>query len=94
MNLRDHARGQACKIRLPGVCNFNAETTVLCHLRMPGITGVGQKAPDLLGAHGCSSCHAVVDGREQSDLEREFVRMCFYEGVFRTQAALIAEGVI
>jgi hypothetical protein len=93
VNLRDHARGKDCKIRLPGVCNFNPETTVLCHARLAGLTGMGQKAPDLLGAHGCSACHDEVDGRTRV-LEREFVRLCFYEGVLRTQASLIAEGVI
>ena len=37
------ARGRACQVRLPGICNFNAETTVLAHYRLAGICGVGFK---------------------------------------------------
>src|SRR5262245_17085591 len=61
VNLRGLARGKPCMIRQPAVCNFNSETTVLCHLRMAGITGMGMKANDILGAWGCSDCHRYVD---------------------------------
>lgn len=81
-------------VRLPGICNGNDETTVLAHIRMAGITGVGQKAPDLLGAWCCSTCHDVLDRRVQTDFEREFLQSCLYEGMVRTQYALISEGVV
>lgn len=93
MNLRDYAKGQECQCRLPGVCNFRSDTTVLAHLRMPGITGAGQKAPDELGAWCCSSCHDEID-RRSITLETDFVRMCFYEAIFRTQYQLIKQGKI
>lgn len=88
MNLRNYARGMPCMIRLPGVCNFNPETTVLCHVRMSGISGMGHKAPDLLGSWGCSACHAAVDGAGPSG------RAALLEGMARTLAHLIEGGFI
>jgi hypothetical protein len=93
IDLRKEAKGRECQVRLPDVCNFNPETTVLAHLRLAGITGRGQKAPDLLGAWACSSCHAEVD-RQTKKLERDFVRLAFHEGIARTQYALSQEGKV
>lgn len=93
MNLRDFAEGKDCQVRLPGICNFNPETTVLAHIRLAGITGGSQKAADLLGAHACSDCHAECD-RQTRKLELGFVTLCFYEGVIRTQALLIKAGLV
>ena len=89
MNLRKLARGRECQIRLPGVCNGNPETTVLAHYRMAGLSGMGMKSPDLCGAWACSSCHAMVDSSHDPD-----VVIAFLQGVLRTQAALIREGVV
>jgi hypothetical protein len=92
-DLRKAARGRECLIRLPTVCNHNPETVVLCHVRLAGITGAGQKAPDILGAYGCSDCHAECDRRTQL-LATEDVRRWFYEGVLRTIALLANERVL
>jgi hypothetical protein len=43
MNLRKAARGRGCMIRLPGICNHNSETTVLAHVRLAGVSGMGIK---------------------------------------------------
>ena len=51
-DLRALARGKDCQVRTP-LCNFNPETTVLAHLRLIGISAMGKKAPDILGAHCC-----------------------------------------
>ena len=75
-------------IRMPGVCNGNAETTVLCHLRMVGLTGMGMKANDLLGAWGCSSCHSYCDTHGIDG------RTALLEGMARTQAFLLNTGLI
>lgn len=91
MNLRKEAKGRECMIRL-SVCNGNPETTVLCHYRLIGISGIGMKSPDLIAAWGCSECHDAVDRRRHKDLEFDFVRLAHAEGCFRTQAILIAEG--
>lgn len=101
MNPREEARGKECQIRIPGVCNGNNETVVLCHLNNKRLFGVGtgQKVPDIFGAWGCSACHDVVDGRtmwtECEDRAAELlVDKQFYEGVFRTQNILLNEGKI
>lgn len=94
MNLRKAARGRDCQIRLEGVCNFNPETTVLAHIRMAGITGMGMKAPDLLGSWACSACHDVVDRRVRTDFERDYTELSLLRGVMRTQNLLLNEGAI
>jgi len=62
MNLRKQAKGPQCTIRVPRVCNFSPETSVLTHYRMPGLCGTGMKPDDLLAAIGCNSYHDAVDG--------------------------------
>jgi hypothetical protein len=78
-------------VRIPNVCNFNPETTVLAH--KGGYAG-GKKGPDLIGAWACSDCHDVVDGRvpRPDDMSANEVKLYFYEGVFRTQDVLHKEG--
>jgi len=88
-DLRKLARMQDCMIRIPGYCTHNPEETVLCHVRLAGITGIGRKSPDLIGAWGCAACHAVVDGRIKTDYSGDEVSLMFYEGVFRTQARVL-----
>jgi len=62
--LRNSARGQDCFIRLPGICNGNPETTVLCHLPDGSGTGkMGGKSADIHGVFGCSACHDEIDRR-------------------------------
>ncbi len=89
MNLREQARGRDCQIRLVGTCNFDPATTVLCHYRMAGISGMGLKSSDALAAHGCSACHSVVDSSKDPE-----VVIAFLQGVIRTQALLIKQGII
>lgn len=87
------ARGRECQVRIPGVCNGNPETTVLAHYRMSGTCGVGMKPNDLQGAWACSACHDACDGRSKS-INRSEARQYHAEGVMRTQAILIGEGVV
>ena len=91
MNLRKEARGRQCQIRIPGVCNHNSETTVLCHL---GGGGMGKKRHNLIGSWGCSACHDVCDGRMETNYRKELIRLWFLEGIIRTQEILISEGKI
>lgn len=67
-NLRKEAKGRECQVRLPGICNFNPETTVLAHYRMAGLNGVGQKPDDIFGAWACSSCHDECDRRTRKNV--------------------------
>lgn len=87
------ARGRECQVRIPGVCNGNPETTVLAHYRMAGTCGVGFKPNDLQGAWACAACHDACDGRSKT-ISRAEARQYHAEGVMRTQAALISEGVV
>lgn len=90
--LRKLARGMDCQVRLPGICNFNPETTVLAHYRLAGTCGTGMKPPDLLGAWTCSACHDAVDGRVQGEFAKQYVQWLFAEGVLRTINELIKRG--
>lgn len=87
------ARGRECQVRIPGVCNGNPDTTVLAHYRLAGTCGVGKKPHDLQGAWSCSACHDACDGRSRG-VDRDTARQYHAEGVMRTQALLLNEGVL
>ncbi len=90
--IRKAARGQECQVRIPGICNFNPETTVLAH--RPG-GPMGGKTPDYQGAFCCLSCHDIIDLRVKApDHSRLSIDLYFYEGVFRTQEILREMGLI
>lgn len=89
IDYRKEAKGRECMVRLPGICNFNPETTVLAHYRMDD--GGGRKPNDKRGAWACSACHDECDRRTRK-LDNKFVRLAHAEGVFRTQDVLISEG--
>jgi hypothetical protein len=81
-------------VRLEGVCNGNPETTVLAHVRLVGVSGMGMKSPDIIGAWACSSCHDAVDRRAHMDMDREHVRLAHLEGMVRTLAQLDREDLL
>lgn len=61
MDLTKLARDKPCLLRIPGVCNFNNKTTVLCHIKREWCATI--KPPDVCAVWGCHDCHAVIDGR-------------------------------
>lgn len=77
-------------VRLVGICNRDPSTTVLAHVRLAGITGMGMKADDLLAAWACSECHRITE-QEKGD---DYIQRCFLEGVLRTQNELLKAGVL
>lgn len=81
-------------VRLPEICNHNSETVILAHYRMAGLSGVGMKPDDALGAWSCSSCHDAIDRRTHMELERDYVRLAHLEGVMRTLAVLRSEKLL
>lgn len=87
MNLRQFARNRECQVRLAGICNGDPATTVLAHFRLIGVSGLGTKSPDLIGAWCCYACHQKVDTDKSPQVQLDFAK-----GVFRTQAALIKAG--
>ena len=89
MRLRALARDRDCQIRLPGVCCGSRESVVLAHFRMSGLSGIGFKVPDLIGAWACSACHTYVDTHKDAQTQLDFAK-----AVFRTQAQLLKEGEI
>lgn len=82
------ARGEACLIRIPHVCNANPETTVPCHYRLAGMSGLAFIPPVFLVAFGCGPCHAWVDSHHDAE-----TRLAHAEGVFRTLDRLRELGV-
>ena len=95
MSLRKEAKGRGCMVRLPGICNFNSETVVLAHIRLAGVSGMGMKSPDLIGAWACSACHDELDGRtHKSGLSHDELRLAHFEGMARTIAQLEKEGLV
>ena len=95
MSLRKEAKGRGCMVRLPSICNFNSETVVLAHIRLQGVSGMGMKSPDLIGAWACSACHDELDGRtRKSGLTRDELRLAHYDGMVRTICQLDKEGLV
>ena len=94
MKLRKEARGRGCMVRIPEVCNHNSETVVLAHYRLAGVSGIGMKSPDVIGAWACSACHDTIDRRAHTNLDRDYVRLLHLEGMARTLAQLNKEGLI
>jgi hypothetical protein len=88
VDLRREAIDRTCQIRLEGC---TGGPCCLAHWRQVGISGGGMKAPDLIGAWACDSCHKKVDTAERGDAETQ---LDFARAVFRTQNELIREGVI
>lgn len=89
--IRNSAKGQDCQVRLPGVCNFNNETTILAHLNG---AGMGLKHSDIHGAYCCSDCHDVLDGRRRFNCTPETLELWHLQGMVRTQKILIEKGLI
>lgn len=91
--LRDAARGMDCQVRIPGICNFRAETTVLAHYRLAGTCGTGIKPIDLLGAWACSDCHNAIDDGKTA-FTREQLDLMHLEGMCRTIVELNKRGLL
>ncbi|SDF80681.1 MULTISPECIES: nuclease domain-containing protein [unclassified Duganella] len=95
--IRKAARGQDCTIVLPGVCNRDPATSVLCHSNeLADGKGMGLKAPDTAAAIGCSACHDVLDGRRPRPawLTKDMVLAAFRGGIERTHQFLRTKGLI
>ena len=89
--IRKSARNQDCQVRIPGICNFNPETTVLAHLSGGGWS---LKRDDHEAAYCCSDCHDALDGRSKTSFSNTELKLMHYDGVMRTQKLLIKQGLI
>lgn len=93
---RRAARGRDCTLALPGICNRDPATTVLCHSnRLEDGKGIGLKAPDTEACFGCSDCHDVLDGRRPLPgwMTREQLEDTFDRARAITQEQLKQEGI-
>lgn len=89
------ARGKTCTVRIDGVCNYDAETTVFAHYRDLRLgCGVGLKPPDIFGCYACSSCHDALDGRIKTKYDKEQLRFEHMRAILVTQKILIDAGLI
>lgn len=94
--IMDSARGEACTLGIPFVCNHDPETVVFCH-HNDGTGGSNKLTGPLTGGYGCSACHDVIDGRSDIVLGYEEKRdLEFYKrrSMIRTLNRLIAKGLV
>ena len=92
MNLREHAKGQPCFVRLPGICRGGTETTVLAHVR-DGFFGMGIKPPDICGVWACFDCHNEMDRRTTHMLTGD-VRVATLEALCRQLDHYVRKGIV
>jgi hypothetical protein len=96
--ITDSARLETCALRLPGVCNYNRETTVWAHSNeIDGGKAKGKKLLryDHIGAYACYACHMVLDGQAKRPeaLTLDFVRRAFVLAMEESAAKLKAKGL-
>lgn len=89
--LRNSARGQDCTFAIPGICNHDPETVVLCHAPSE-VKGIGNKSHDYHAAFGCSACHEALDQHRLPEKWHEY----FYwlRGLQRTWTIWVERGLV
>lgn len=88
--LRDSARGQDCRLRIPGVCSHRTDTVVLCHAPSE-FKGMGNKGHDYQAAFGCHLCHEALDQHRIPHVEE---LQTWLRAMMQTQAWWVANGFI
>lgn len=88
--LRASAAGEVCTLAIPGVCNGNPETSVLCHAPSE-IKGMGNKSHDFHAAIGCNDCHDALDQHRLTKADELFH---WLRGIARTQALWFDRGLL
>jgi len=89
------ARDQECTLQIAGFQCAPNETVVLAHIPLPGNHGTGLKPDDLCACYGCTTCHALLDGRIPG-LPKWSADWFFYalRGLARTLRALYDAGIL
>lgn len=96
-SIRDSARGEACQVRLPGICTHDPETTIWSHAPWQAAgKGRGTKALDLAGAFCCTACDSVIDRQLQlpPGMTRQDAEMAWCMGHFRSLVRLAEKGLL
>lgn len=96
--ITESARGEACTLNFPGVCNGDWETTVWAHSNwIAGGKAKGKKLArvDHLGCYACYACHMVLDGQAKrpAHLSRDFVMAQFEAAMRECEAKLRKKGL-
>jgi hypothetical protein len=96
-SIRDSARGEACTVRIPGVCTQDPEKTIWSHAPF-GIAGKGKglKALDICGSYACTACDAVLDGQvpRPPGMTRDQVLIEWMFGHLRSLVILRQKGLV
>ena len=88
--LRNSAKGELCTFAIPGICNHDTGTVVLCHIR-DDVAGKGTKANDFSAAFGCSACHEAIDQHRISKEDELFYSL---RAMQRTLAVWVNRGLV
>lgn len=87
-----------CMLNIAGVCPDETESktagNMLCHIRLVGEVGGGQKPDDFCASFGCGPCHTAFDGNGKAPMpESEWL---FYaaRGMARTQRWWVEHGYL
>jgi len=91
--LKQSAKGEECTFNIVGVCNYNEETVVLCHLPDES-KGMGKKSDDISSAYGCYSCHDAIDGRKASSEYAEHSEWYMRRAQTRTLRRFVEQGLV
>ncbi|MGL5289400.1 MAG: nuclease domain-containing protein [Aeromonas sp.] len=91
--LRSGAKGQSCKLQLPGVCNFDDQTTVLAHLPSDP-HGMALKGDDLVAVEACSACHDAIDGRGSYAWQAGERESAVYAALTRQLHSWVGRGLV
>ena len=79
------ARGEDCTLRIPGVCNWDTESTILAHLRRGWNCGTGMKPHDDDAVYACSACHDAIGDGSRRRLERLGLEGAVIDALLRTR---------
>ena len=91
--LTKSAKGEECHIRTP---DCKSDDSVVCaHLSGKSVLGAGMGFKGKpIGSYACHVCHAIIDGRMKTDLERDWVWQLEMEGALRTMATMLDKGLL
>lgn len=87
-----------CMLQVAGVCG-DATTdktagNMLCHIRIAGLVGGGQKPDDHCATFGCGPCHTAFDGNGVKPMAEADWLYYALRGMARTNAWWHAHGFL
>lgn len=91
--LRNAAKGQSCKLQIPGICLGGTDTTVLAHLPSSP-HGLSLKGDDLIAVEACAACHDVIDGRSAYSWDPGEKEAAYYEALTRQLHSWVVRGLV